>query len=118
VEAAVPALGPFQQFGAMGLVAGLMLLLMVGIFKVLVNNVLKTNTDLLKQNFDIQMQTLGALNAIKTEVTAMKTELSADIRELDHTMGQVFNEVSGMTGGSRGYAVGKPPPPGSGIVRR
>lgn len=112
---AVPALGPFQQYGAMGVVAGLMLLLMVGIFKVLVNNVLKTNTDLQQQNFEMQKQTLNALNAIKTEVTAMKTELSTDIRELDHTVSNMFNELSAVTGGSRGYVIGKPIPGG---VRR
>ena len=114
-------LGPLAQYGAVGIVAGLLLILVLGLFKTFVNNMIKSNAELQKQNFDMQMMTLTALNGIKTEVTAakteivtavstMKAELSTDIRELDHTIANMFNELSALTGGSRGYALGARPP--------
>lgn len=103
-------LGPFAQYGAMGLVGGVLLLVVVGMFKTFVDNAIKSNAELQKQNFDMQLQTLTALNGIRTAVTEMKTELSTDIRELDHTVANMFNELSSVTGGSRGYAIGARPP--------
>ena len=117
----VNTLGPLAQYGAVGIVAGLLLLLVIGLFKTFVDNALKSNAELQKQNFEMQSQNLIALNGIKAELTAtktevvgavaaMKNELSGDIRELDHTVSNMFNELSAITGGSRGYAINKPVP--------
>ena len=113
-------MGPLAQYGAVGVVAGLLLLLIIGLFKTFVDNAIKTNAELQRQNHEMQSATLQALNGIRAELTATKTdvvhavgalkaELSTDIRELDHTVSNMFNELSSVTGGSRGYAVGKPP---------
>ena len=104
------ALGPLAQYGAVGVVAGLLLLLIVGLFKTFVDNALKSNADLQRQNFDMQQKTLEALNGIRADLTGLRNELSTDIRELDHTVSNLFNELSAVTGGSRGYAINRPAP--------
>lgn len=103
---AIPSLGPLAQYGAVGLILAAVLTTGLIMFRQFVNNMIDSNRDLSKQNFEMQLQNLKALAAIESAVTAMRTELSADIREMDHTMSNLFNEMSAMTGGSRGYAVG------------
>lgn len=116
MESVIP-LGPLAQYGAVGVILAAVLGVGLIMFRQFVNNMIESNRELSKQNFEMQLQNLKALNGIEHAVTAMKTELSTDIRELDHTVSTMFNELSSVTGGSRGYAVGKQPP-GGGIVRR
>ena len=101
----IPSLAPLAQLGAVGVILAAVLGVGIIIFRQFVNNIIDSNRELSKQNFDMQLQNLKALAAIESAVTAMKTELSADIRELDHTTSNLFNELSTITGGSRGYAV-------------
>jgi hypothetical protein len=103
---AIPSLSPLAQFGAIGIILAAILTAGIIMFRQFVNNMIDSNRELSKQNFDMQLQNLKALSSIEHAVVAMKTELSADIRDLDHTMGNMFNELSAITGGSRGYAVG------------
>lgn len=105
----IAGLKPLAQLGAVGVILAVVLSVVLILFKRFVDNMIDSNRDLSKQNFDMQLQTLTALNSIKTEITAMKNDLSADIRELDHTTSNLFNEISAVTGGSRGYSIGKPP---------
>jgi hypothetical protein len=108
-------LSPLAQYGAVGVILAAVLAIGLAMFKQFVNNMIEANRELSKQNFDMQLQNLTALNSIKDAITAMKTELSTDIRELDHTVSNMFNELSAVTGGSRGYAIGgKPPRPRQG----
>jgi hypothetical protein len=108
VEQATTALSHLNQYGAVGTIAAALLILVIVLFKSFVDNALKSNGELQKQNFEMQQKNLEALNGIRADLTALKTELSTDIRELDHTVANMFNELSSVTGGSRGYAVGRP----------
>jgi hypothetical protein len=98
------------QYGAVGLILAAVLSVGLIMFRQFVNNMIDSNRELSKQNFDIQLKNIQALNGIEGAVTAMKTELSTDIRELDHTMSNLFNEIQTANGGSRGYAINKPVP--------
>ncbi len=106
----ITSLGPLAQYGAVGVILAAVLCAGLIMFRQFVNNMIESNRELSKQNFEMQLQNLKALNGIEHAVTAMKTELSNDIRELDHTVGNMFNELSAVTGGSRGYAINKPVP--------
>lgn len=107
---AIPSLSPLAQYGAIGLILAAVLTTGIIMFRQFVNNMIDSNRELSKQNFEMQLQNLKALNGIEHAVTAMKTELSGHMRDLDHTMGNMFNELSSVTGGSRGYALGTRPP--------
>lgn len=101
----VTSLGPLAQYGAVGLILAAVLGTGLIMFRQFVNNMIDANRDLSKQNFEMQLKNLEALHNIEEAVTAMQTGLSNDIRELDHTVGNMFNELSAVTGGSRGYAL-------------
>ena len=96
------SLGPLAQYGAVGIILAAVLGVGIIVFKQFVNNMIESNRELSKQNFDMQLQNLTALNKIEHAVTAMKTELSTDIRELDHTVSNMFNELSAAP---RGYGL-------------
>lgn len=98
----VTNLGPLAQYGAIGVILAAVLGAGLLMFRQFVNNMIEANRELSKQNFDMQLKNLTALSSIEHAVTAMKTELSNDIRELDHTVSNMFNELSAVP---RGYGL-------------
>lgn len=97
--------GRLMQYGAVGIVAAGLLTLVVVLFRQFVNHALEQNKQLQEQHHEMQVQHLQALNSIAREIREVKTELSRDI-------GQLFNEISSITEGSRAHR--KPRGGGSG----
>lgn len=94
--------GRLMQYGAVGVVAAGLLTLVVVLFRQFVNHALEQNKKLQEQHHEMQVQHLQALHSIAREIREVKTELSRDI-------GQLFNEVSSITEGSRAHRPYKPP---------
>jgi type II secretory pathway component PulM len=95
--------GRLMQYGAVGVVAAGLLTLVVVLFRQFVNHALEQNKELQTQHHEMQVQHLQALHAIAREIREVKTELSRDI-------GQLFNEVSSITDGSRAHRGPRLPP--------
>lgn len=110
--ASAPDFGHLAQYGAIGIVAGGLLLLVVGIFRQLVTHVLKQNEQRDEQQREHGMKTLEALHAIgqglrdmQNELRTFRVEVSRDVADM------VRDEVTAA--GSRAYRIdGKKPPRG------
>jgi hypothetical protein len=109
--ASTPDFGHLAQYGAIGVVAGGLLLLVVGIFRQLVTHVLKQNEQRDEQQREHGMKTIEALHAIgqglrdvQNTLVHFKVEVSRDVADM------VRDEVTAA--GSRAYRTDKKPPRG------
>jgi hypothetical protein len=95
--------GRLMQYGAVGIIAAGLLTLLVVLFRQFVNHALEQNKKLLERH-DLMMERhdamqtahLKAMHELVSAIHAMKAEVIRDI-------GQVFNEVSAITEGSRAH---------------
>jgi hypothetical protein len=109
--AGTPDFGHLAQYGAIGIVAGGLLLLVVGIFRQLVTHVLKQNEQRDEYQREHGAKTLESLHAIgqglrdmQNELRNFRVEVSRDVADM------VRDEVT--SAGSRGYRTDKKPPRG------
>lgn len=105
MDAVTPAadFSRLMQYGAVGVVAAGLLTLVVVIFRQLVNHALEQNKALQeqirsmhKENQETHQAYLRALHAVEGAIAAIRVEVTRDI-------GQLFNEFSAYTEGSRAH---------------
>jgi hypothetical protein len=97
--------GRLMQYGAVGVVAAGLLALVVVLFRQFVNHALEQNKTLLERHDEMQKAHVEAMRELTQAIHGLKTELRVEF-------GQLFNELTAITegtrGGSRGYRI-KPP---------
>jgi hypothetical protein len=105
--------GHLAQYGAIGIIAGGLLLLVVGIFRQLVTHILKQNEQRDEYQREMQGKTLESLHAIgqgirdiNNEMRSFKIEVSRNVADM------VRDEVT--SAGSRAHRIDKKPPRGGG----
>ena len=102
--------GRLAQYGAVGVIACGLLLLVVGIFRQLVTHILKQNEQRDQHHREMGEKTLEALHAIgqglhdvQNELRSFKIEISRDVANM------VRDEVT--SAGSRAYRIDSKKPP-------
>jgi len=102
--------GRLAQYGAVGVIACGLLLLVVGIFRQLVTHVLKQNETRDQNDREMREKTLEALHAlgqglrdVQSALVHFKVEVSRDVADM------VRDEVT--SAGSRGYRIDLKKPP-------
>lgn len=91
-----------SQYGAVGIVAGGLLILVVMLFRQFVMHALEQNKNLQKQNHEMQEKMLAAINLLTTAVNVNLVNAVKDMHaSVVRDVGQVFNEVSAITETSR-----------------
>lgn len=91
-----------MQYGAVGVVAAGLLTLVVAVFWLFVKHALEQNKKLIERHDEIQEKHLAAVYEVEKAIRAMHSDLSRDL-------GQLFNEISAVTGGSRAHRITRPP---------
>jgi len=97
--------GQLMQYGAVGVVAAGLLTLVVIIFRQLVTHALDQSKQLAEQlqeqqkrDEEIHKAYIKSLNEIAVALSAIRIEVTRDL-------GQLFNEISAMTEGSRAHRI-------------
>ena len=97
-----------MQYGAVGVVAAGLLTLVVVLFRQFVQHALEQNKELLKRHDSMLEANLNALHGVRQAINETNTIIREVKVELGRDIGQLFNEVSAITEGSR---VQRPRPP-------